>query len=107
MKETERTLLLRAIEDYEPYTMPQRAMLKILVGLSVEDIANVSCAYMMKNTSLSRPSIYLNLKKFQNDGFITRIRKTGSKQDSYQLNLENLGAILQLYQNKQAMERKG
>ena len=79
-------------------------MLRILVGLSVEDVANVSCAYMMKNTSLSRPSVYLNLKKFENEGFIARIKNTGSKQNSYKLNLEKLDYIVQLYQNKKAME---
>jgi Fe2+ or Zn2+ uptake regulation protein len=100
----DKTLLLRAIDDFEPYTKSQRSMLRILVGLSVEDVANVSCAYMMKNAGLSRPSIYLNLKKFENEGFITRIKNTGSKQDSYKLNLEELDYILQLYQNKKAME---
>lgn len=100
----DKTLLLKAIEDFEPYTKSQRNMLKILVGLSVENIANASCTYLMKNANLSRPSIYLNLKKFEKEGFITRIKKTGSKQDSFQLNSEKLDYILQLYQNKKAME---
>jgi len=100
----DKTLLLKAIEDFEPYTKSQRDMLKILVGLSIENVANASCNYMMKNTGLSRPSIYLNLKKFEKEGFIIRIRKTGSKQDSFQLNSEKLDYILQLYQNKNAME---
>ena len=100
----DKTLILRAIDDFEPYTKSQRSMLRILVGLSVEDVANVSCAYMMKNTSLSRPSVYLNLKNFENEGFIARIKNTGSKQNSYKLNLEKLDYIVQLYQNKKAME---
>lgn len=100
----DKTLLLKAIEDFEPYTKSQRDMLKILVGLSIENVANASCNYMMKNTGLSKPSIYLNLKKFEKEGFITRIRKTGSKQDSFQLNPGKLDYILQLYQNKNAME---
>lgn len=101
----DKTLLLRAIDDFEPYTKAQRSILRILVGLSVEDIANVGCSYLMKNACLSRPSIYLNLKKFEKEGFITRIKRTGSKQNSYKLNLERLDYILQLYQNKKAMER--
>lgn len=100
----EKTLLLKAIEDFEPYTKPQRNMLKSLVGVSVENVANASCAYLMKNSNLSRPSIYLNLKKFEKEGFITRIKKTGNKQDSFQLNEEKLNYIIQLYQNKKAME---
>lgn len=100
----DKTLLLKAIEDFEPYTKSQRNMLKILVGLSVENVANVSCAYLMKNANLSRPAVYLNLKKFEKAGFIARIRKSGSKQDLFQLNSEKLDYILQLYQNKKAME---
>ena len=100
----DKTLLLKAIEDFEPYTKSQRNMLKSLVGVSVENVATASCTYLMKNANLSRPSIYLNLKKFEKEGFITRIKKTGSKQDSFQLNSAKLDYILQLYQNKKAME---
>lgn len=100
----DKTLLLKAIDDFELYSKAQRSMLKILVGLSVENIANVSCAYMVKNAGLSRPSIYLNLKKFEKEGFITRIKTIGNKQDSFKLNPEKLDYILQIYQNKKAME---
>lgn len=104
METLEKTLLMRAIDDYGIYTVAQRTVLKTLVGLSVGDIANVSCAYLMEVANLTRASIYLNLKKFQNDGFITRVKKTGSKQDIYKLEFKNLNTILQLYQNKQAMK---
>jgi hypothetical protein len=97
-------LLLAAINACEMYTKGQKDILKILVGLCIDDVVTVGTTYLSEKTGLSRASIYLNIKKFTQEGLIIKIRKLAERQDSFQLNSEKLDYILQLYQNKKAME---
>lgn len=98
----DKTLLLKAVSDYEPYTKSQKKMLKLLVNLSIDNHVTISCNYIMENLDLSRPTVYFNLKKFERDGFITRIN-TMNKQDEFVLHPEKLEYIYKLYQIKLAM----
>ena len=102
----DKNLLAIAIDNYELYTSKQKNILKILVNMAIENIATVGTAYLMEKTKLSRPAIYLNLKKFTIEGTINRIRKPGERYNSYELNQKKLDYILQLYKNKKAMEDK-
>lgn len=97
-------LLLAAIDQYELYTKGQKDILKILISLCIDDIVKVGTTYLSEKTGLSRASIYLNLKKFAQEKLIVKTRKAGERHDSYRLNEEKLEYILQLYQNKKAME---
>jgi hypothetical protein len=101
---TNKPVLLMAIDDCETYTKGQREILKILVSICVDDVATVGTAYIAEKSGLSRPSIYLNINKFIEEGFLTRIRRPAERQDSYRLHPERFNYILQLYQNKKAME---
>ena len=97
----DKSLLLLAIENCDIYTLKQRQLLKVLVGLSVDNVVTVDTKFLTERTQLSRPAVYLNIKKFCQEGITTTIRQAGGRQNSYQLNQEKLDYIVQLYQNKQ------
>lgn len=97
-------ILTPAIESYDIYSITQRKILSLLINTSVNGLSEVSTEYISKTTSISKANVYQNIKKLEKDKIITRIRKDGAKVDSFQLNSEKLDYILQLYQNKKAME---
>lgn len=99
--QVDKNLLLLAIENCDLYTLKQRQLLKVLVGLSVNNIVTTDTKFLTEKTQLSRPAVYLNIKKFCQEGLATTIRQAGGRQNSYQLNQEKLDYIVQLYQNKQ------
>lgn len=93
-------LLLEAIEDYELYSKSQRAMLKILIQTSIDNIASISTSFLMKKLNLSRYSVYLILKQLEKDNLIERIKKDGMRHDCFKINYLGLDHIIQLYQKK-------
>ena len=97
-------ILTHAIESYDIYSISQRKILSLLINTSVNGLSEVSTEYISKTTGISKANIYQNIKKLEKDKIITRIRKEGAKIDSFQLNSEKLDYILQLYQNKKALE---
>ena len=97
-------ILIHAIESYDIYSPNQRKILILLVNTSVNELSSISIDYISKTTNVSKPNVYQNIKKLEKDEIITRIRQVGAKLDSYQLNKEKLDYIIQVYQNKKAIE---
>ena len=95
-------LMALAINSYDFYTERQKKLLTLLVHMSIDGVVTVSTTYLTKQVSLSRPGIYLNLKKFTTEGMLSKIRKPADNQDSYCFNKEKLEHLVQLYHNKQS-----
>ena len=98
-------MLITAIDDFDMYSFNQRETLKVIVNTAVNNLSSISANYISQVTKISEPNVYSNLRKLQKDNAIKKIRTTGTKLDSFELNPEKLEYILKLYQNKKAMEK--
>lgn len=99
MKDKEK--LLEAIEDYTIYTPKQRELLKILVGISVDNIAVITPLALTKLLNTTKATIYHSIKCLTKDGIIQRDNtKSSYRFGEYHLNSEKLKSILTSYENK-------
>jgi Fe2+ or Zn2+ uptake regulation protein len=69
----DRELLLKAIDNYDAYSIPQRETLKALLKLSSDGIVIIKPAQLSSLTNLSRTLIYYNLKVFEKEGLIKKL----------------------------------
>lgn len=96
-------LLLAAVEDYELYSISQRAVLKILINVAIDNVASVNISYLTKAAKLSRASIYAIMKQLENDNFIERMRIKGTRHDCFKVNKSKLDHIINIYHNKNSL----
>lgn len=95
---TDKTTLLEAIDAYEFYTKRQRHILKTLVSLSVDNIVHVKCTFLNQTAGITLQAVYSNLRKFEADGFITRLKRGRNVDSVFKLNQEKLEHILKLHE---------
>ena len=101
---SEKELIIKAIDSYSFYTMPQRLLLKTLYQLSdgncvCESVAELGCI-----TKISRASIYRILSIFQNDGVITYPTNKSAKLNQIILNIEKIDKIKESYIKKTSLK---
>jgi len=71
--------LIKAIDNYNSYSIGSRKILKLLVELAIDDIAHITVMQLSKISKLSREMIYQALCAFQQDGLIEIVKKTKGK----------------------------
>ncbi len=71
--------LIESIDNYDAYSNGCRKVLKLLVELSIDDVAHISVAQLSKIALLSREMVYQALCIFQKDGFVELVKKTQGK----------------------------
>jgi hypothetical protein len=92
--------LIEAIDNYDGYSSGCRKVLKLLVELSIDDVAHISVVQLSKIALLSREMIYQALCTFQQDGFIELVKRTKGKTgtiNSIVLKPNKLNQLLQFY----------
>ena len=92
--------LIEAIDNYDGYSSGCRKVLKLLVELSIDDVAHISVVQLSKIALLSREMIYQALCTFQQDGFIELVKRTKGKTgtiNSIILKPNKLNQLLQFY----------
>jgi DNA-binding MarR family transcriptional regulator len=93
-------LLLKAIDNYDVYSLTQRETLKALVNISIDSVATVSPTGLSKLIKIKRGIIYHNLKIFEKDKFIEKITKTTKRASIFRLSEPKLDYLVKLYENK-------
>ncbi len=104
MKDKE--LLLKAIDHYDVYTPKQREILKILIGISVNDIAIITPRELTNLLGTTKATIYYSLTRLKDDEII--ISQNGEKErfSMYRLNNTKLEDILTVYKKKMEFFKK-
>lgn len=95
-------LLIQAIPHSELYTESESKILQEFVKIAIEEKIIVSAKYLIKLTGLSVTTVYTSLRSLQKDGIIIKLN---NEVNSYEFNKEKINQLIQLYQNKQAMEK--
>jgi hypothetical protein len=104
MDNSDKKFLLEAVEDYEAYTSLQRALLRILISVAINDVAMVSAQYLREKLGVSRSHLYNVLRSLQSDDLITVTRLKNTQHNAYQINRKNLSRIIQIYKNKKSID---
>lgn len=99
----DKQVIIKAVESNQTYTQSEKKILIELVQISVGNIAIASAKELIKKTSCSTTTTYIALKGLQNDGVITKIH---NKSNSYELNADKIEFIVNVYQNKNAVENQ-
>lgn len=97
MKEKDKELLMEAIDNYDAYSPSFRTILRILVDLSIDNVANITVIKLSKISSLSREIIYQALRMMEKDNFIELSKPNKGKINAILLKDNKLNQITQYY----------
>jgi Fe2+ or Zn2+ uptake regulation protein len=95
----DKQIIIKAIESNQTYSESERKVLLELVRISVENIAIASVKELINRTGCATTTVYTALKGLQNDNIIMKIH---NKSNSYELNMDKIEFIINVYQNKKA-----
>ena len=90
-------LLMKAVDNYEAYSPSYRKILKLLVELSIDDVAYTTVLQLSNILVLSRQVIYEALYVFEKEKIIEIIKKDRGKISSIVLKPNKLNQIVQYY----------
>jgi DNA-binding MarR family transcriptional regulator len=102
----DKELLIKAIENYDPYSLSKRKVLKVLVNTSIDGIARISGKRISELVGKSLGNIFLTIRNLEKDGFIERIKSTGEQSFSYKLNPSKMDFIIKLYYHNSEQFKK-
>lgn len=91
-------ITIKAIESDSSFADSEKKVLIELVKIAVQHIAIVSTQELIEYTNCSRTSVYMALKKLQNEGVITKLH---NKLNSYQIQKDKIDFLVSIYNNKQ------
>jgi hypothetical protein len=97
MKDKDKELLLEAIDNYDAYTLKQREILKILVGISVNDVAVITPRKLTGLLKTTRATIYYGLARLKKDGVIISKDENKERFNTFRLNNTKLEDIITSY----------
>ena len=97
MKDKDKELLMQAIDSYDAYSPSYRIILKLLVDLSIDNIANITVLKLSKISSLSREIIYQALRTMEKDNFIELSKPNRGKINAIILKDTKLNQVIQYY----------
>lgn len=92
--------ILEAIDHYDVYSKNQKKILKTLVAVSLDSIACISVNSISEATKIAPNSIYIALRKLENDGCIKREREKGKTTNVYKVSLDKIKEIKSIYERK-------
>jgi CTP-dependent riboflavin kinase len=99
---TNKEVILEAIDNYDVYSAPGRAILKTLVAASDENnIAHLSMKSLEELSKVSKQGIYNCMRYLERDNLIERSKITGHRLSIFKLNSIKLEDIVQYYKNLQ------
>jgi hypothetical protein len=98
--------LIEAIDNYAGYSSGCRKILKLLVELSINDVAYVSVVQLSDISSLSKEKIYQALDLFQKDGFVERNKGKINTTRGITLKSDKLDQLLQFHNKKIELQKK-
>lgn len=101
--------LLKAIDNYDAYSIGYRKILKLLVELAIDDIAHITVIQLSKISMLSREMIYQALYAFHQDGLIEIVKRTKGKTGTIScviLKPNRLDQLLQFYSKQLEVQKK-
>lgn len=90
-------ILQNAIEAYDLYTPSTKKILKILVSISVNNVAIISVLKLSQKSKVSRPIIYAAIKDFEKDGLVEREIRPKSKVSVFKINATKMDEIVERY----------
>ena len=93
----DRELLLEAIDSYDIYTNAQRAILKVLVNVGIDNIAAITPLNLHKTTKITKPVIYKALKQFEKDEIIQSLNTDAKKLGMFRISSTKLNLIKEIY----------
>lgn len=93
-------IILEAIDNYDIYSKNQRKILKTLVAVSLDNLACISVNAISEATNIASNSIYVALRKLENNKCIDRERGSGQKTNIYRINPEKIKEIVTIYDKK-------
>ena len=96
----QKDMIIKAIDDYDMYSNNQKKVLKTLVAVSLDNLACVSVSSISEATKIAANSIYVTLRKLENNKCITRERPSGQKTNAYRINMDKINEILNIYKKK-------
>jgi len=98
--------LIEAIDNYAGYSSGCRTILKLLVELSISDIAYVSVSQLSEISSLSKEKIYQALDLFQKDGFVGKNKGKINTTKGITLKSDKLDQLIQFHNKKIELQKK-
>ena len=98
--------LVEAIDNYAGYSSGCRKVLRLLVELSIDDIAYVSVIQLSEISSLSKEKIYQALDLFQKDGFIEKNKGKINTTKGITLKNNRFYQLLQFHKKKIELQEK-
>jgi DNA-binding transcriptional ArsR family regulator len=93
----DKSLLMEAIDNYDAYSPKQREILKALVGISINDIAVITVARLVKQLDTTKPTVYSSLARLKDDEIIISMNKERERLNTYKLNSTKLDHIVTAY----------
>jgi len=93
-------LLIRAVDNYDPYVESQRLTLKALIDISINGIITISPTALSKLLKIGRGVIYYNLRLLEEDSFVKKTGKGRKRATLYELNETKLHEIIEIYNKK-------
>ena len=101
-----RDLLLEAIDNYDLYSKKQQSILKALVQVAINNVAEISTKSLGELLEISYQNTFIILRRLVSDGFIEKVKAPDQKYSSYRLIDEKLNYLIKLYYNKQSLSKK-
>lgn len=99
-------LLLKAIEDYEPYTNSQKKLLTALIDIAIDGSVTISVLSLSKLIGFTRAMVYIALAGLENDKAIRKINTKQARISTFEINYPRLNRLIELYLKKQEYLKK-
>lgn len=93
--------VLKAIDNYQNFSLLKRELLKTLIKLSVDDTVTVKIEFLMEKLQTSKTSMYYTLNSLQHDGIIS---KTYLKH-TFKINRDKIKLMEEIYFKMQQLQR--
>jgi predicted transcriptional regulator len=98
--------LIEAIDNYAGYSSGCRTILKLLVELSIDNIAYISVMQLSEISSLSKEKIYQALDLFQKDNFIEKNKGKINTTKGITLKSDRFDQLVQFHKKKIELQEK-
>lgn len=95
-------LLLKAIDQYDDYTLSQRSILKLLVKISVNEVAVISTNTISRVLKITNQTIHSAIRRFNKDDLVNY--RYNAKLSKIYLNTNKLREIIQRFEQLQKLD---